>query len=133
LDIEGTAGHARNRAVTAQGFPTYAGAFLGNRSFYQGVSGQPALNHAIAGTSATTRISLRNIQLRDDGGNLLNNYSVVVADAESTDTGERIDWATTGRNFTWLPNDPGAFEAASTESAAKVATMGNACPAGYSP
>lgn len=132
LYVTGTGGAARSRYVLPREFPTWDGAFLGNNGFYSGVQGQPALYQASgADGSATTRVELKKIKLQHSGNTLDSGYSIVVADAESTDGGERIDWFTTGAGFRWLPNTPGADT--------KAGTMGNACqtyaptPTGSSP
>lgn len=116
---------AAGRVVAARAFPTYSGAFLGNRDFYTGVGGNPALYQLSSGGSKTTTITLSNVTLRSNGAKTTG-FSVVVADAESTDSGESIGWSRqNGSNFSWLPNVPGGT--------GKTATMGNACPQSYVP
>lgn len=111
---------AAGRVVAARAFPTYSGAFLGNRDFYTGVGGNPALYQISNGSSKTTTITLSNVTLRSNDVKTTG-FSVVVADAESTDSGESIVWSRqNGSNFSWLPNVPGGT--------GKTATMGNACP-----
>ncbi len=111
----------------AQSFPTYSAAFLGNtlngQPFYTGVSGKPAINNALDGAGNTAKITLNNIKLTRTVGGVttdVRNFSIVVADAESTDTNESITWTTTGQGFLWLPNKP--------PPTSKTAVMGNACP-----
>lgn len=112
-----TTGHnSAGKQVVAQKFPTWTGAFLGNGSFYTGVPGNPALYQT--GNGGQTSLKLRDIELKKDGI-LLRNYSVVVADAESTDSNERIEWSTTGAGFRWLSNNPSVN--------LKTGVMGNAC------
>lgn len=123
LTITGTGSDAAGRAVAAHTFPTWTDAFLGNGGFYTGVGGNPALYQASQGGRST--ITLSDIALLD-GQTRSNRFSVVVADAETTDSGESISWSRTGgTNFSWLPNTAGATD--------KTGTMGNACPQSFSP
>jgi hypothetical protein len=114
-------GTASGKAVTSESFPTYDQAFLGNRvneqRFYTGVTGSPALHQAKNGGSST--ITLNNILVQDPDGIVVSDYSIVVADAESTDSGEEISWSTTGAGFRWLPNSPPVTQ--------RSDVMGNAC------
>lgn len=120
-----SSGTAAGRAVTADAFPTYSGAFLGNPDFYTGVGGNPALYQISNGSSKTTTITLSDVTLRNNGVKTIG-FSVVVADAESTDSGESIVWSRqNGDNFSWLPNTPGGTT--------RIATMGNACPQSFAP
>lgn len=119
----------RSRHVEPVSFPTWGGAFLGNNGFYElpndiGLH-QPALYQRTGGSGrAVTEISLNDIELTRDGVPV-EGYSIVVADAESTDSNERIDWETSGSGFEWLPNEPGALNWSGT--------LGNACGDGRSP
>lgn len=122
LDVEG---QGRGRVVRAMPFPTWEsgdgsnGAFLGRHGFY--VLDQqyhPALYMVKnSGQSATTRVTLKDIQLTQ-GSKPVAHYSILVADAETTDRGEWISWTTDSEHgFKVLPNDP-----------TKPQTpMGNAC------
>lgn len=101
------------KETEAQSFPGYG--HLGSSDFYGGLAGKPALYQRNGGE---TTVKLKNIQLTKDGI-ALNDYSMVVADAESTDNGERIDWSTTGQGFTWLPNNP--------LPTTRADVLGNAC------
>lgn len=110
--------------VRAAKFPTWSGAFLGNtrngKSFYTGVDGYPALyQYGDAGTSVVT---LSNIKITRNS-QIVSGYSIVVADAESSDGNEYIKWTTTGTDFMILSNT-----AAGTT---QEAWMGNACGAGF--
>lgn len=120
---------AAGRAVSGWAFPTWPGAFLGNvrpnERFYTGVRGRPALYHLVNGGNKTTTITLSNVTLSSNGTNT-KGFSVVVADAESTDSGESIAWSQqNGSNFSWLPNIPGRTD--------KPGIMGNACPQRVAP
>lgn len=114
LDVKGK--NANGKQLGADFFPTYDKAFLGNHNFYTGVDGNPALYQLGQGGQST--LTLKSIELKKDGI-LLKDYSVVVADAESTDSGESIIWSTTGAGFKWLPNNP--------SGGSKEKVMGNAC------
>jgi len=120
IDVNWT-GNSNAARIAAESFPTYDGAFLGNRGFYTGVSGQPVLR-SVGQKGGQSTITLKNIQLLNAAGNAERDFSIVVADAESTDASERIDWSTTGEGFRWLPNTPNPSPPAS-----KTQVMGNAC------
>ena len=96
-------------AVKAVALPTYSAAFLGHLG-YTGVSGKPALYQTASGTTTATE---SNITLKDPGGNTVTDYSLVGADAESTDTGETIGW--TSAPGTLMSLEP----------------LGNACSGGF--
>ncbi|MCD7101127.1 DUF7927 domain-containing protein [Pseudoclavibacter sp. 13-3] len=127
-----------NGNVKSRGFPTYGDAFLGNTGanpftgatepFYTGVSGQPALYQTASGGLST--VSLNDIKLFNSQNQRVNDYAMVVADAESTDSGEHIDWTTTGAGFSWLPNRP---PVSGTTAEQKTKTMGNACSQSFTP
>ena len=114
LDANGN--NDQGKRIKADSFPTWSGAFLGNKNFYTGVPGRPAL-YQQDGRGDTT-LKLKNIELQKDGASL-RDFSVVVADAETTDSGEGIEWSTTGEGFKWLPNKP--------KPRSKADVMGNAC------
>jgi uncharacterized repeat protein (TIGR01451 family) len=101
--------HVSGGPVAAHVFPTYPGAFLGNRGFYTGVGGKPALYQTTSGT--TTTATLTNIAVTGPSGTIETGYAFVGADAETTDTGESI---------TWTSNTPFRL----------ISTLGNACNAG---
>ena len=94
--------------VKATTFPTYSGAYLGNRA-YTGVTGKPALYQTQSGT--TTTAALSGISVVESQGNPVTGYSFVGADAESTDTGESITWA-------------------SDQPLSLISNIGNACNSG---
>lgn len=119
LDVTG---EDRAKAIEARAFPTWEtgvrGAFLGRNGFYvldQNV--QPALYQVVNGAPpVTTTVRLHDIQMHLNG-RPIDQYSVVVADAETTDAMEQITWTTDSEHgFKLLAN--------SGESA-----MGNACEA----
>lgn len=134
LDISGrnnpgtTTLPARARHIESSSFPTWEGAFLGNNGFYElpdDSNAEPALyQQTDGGGQATTQVRLHDISLTRNGEQV-HDFSIVVADAESTDRNERIAWSTTGQGFEWLPNTPGAVT--------KQGTMGDACRQQISP
>lgn len=115
-------------------FPTYSAAYLGNSLYVVPAdirdSVRPALYQGPSSANGgTTKVVLSDIQVTQ-GSSPFSGYSVVVADAESTDGGESIAWTQTGgQGFRWLPNDPTAFAAATSNVARKSAAVGNACSA----
>ena len=83
----------------------------------------------------TTTAVLGSIQVTNKvTGTRTAGYSVVVADAESTDSSESIAWTQSGalgNGFLWLPNSPSTWSNTGTTTAAntarKTAGVGNAC------
>lgn len=126
ITTSNTSGSTNALAVTSTSFPTWGsdatatGAFLGRNGFYTGVQGKPALYQAVDAGGGVSTAELKNIKMTGPSGQEVRNYSIVVADAESTDAGERITWSTTGVGFRWLPNDP-------TLPLTQTKVMGNAC------
>lgn len=114
-------------------FPTYSASYLGNSLYVVPAdirdSVRPALYQGPSSANGgTTKVVLSAIQVTQ-GGSPFSGYSVVVADAESTDAGENIVWTQSGgQGFRWLPNDPAAFAAATSNGGRKTAAVGNACP-----
>jgi prepilin-type N-terminal cleavage/methylation domain-containing protein len=98
--------------------PTYTGAFFGNLvtvsgksyAFYTGIPGNPAIYERVKGNySNATNITFSNIKVVTGSNALATNWSIISADAESTDqigTGqsESITW-TTDTPLSVLPND----------------------------
>ena len=101
--------HVSGAPVRTTSFPTYPGAFLGNRGFYTGVGGSPALYQTMQGT--TTTATLDNIAVTGPGGAPETGYAFVGADAETTDANESI---------TWTANTPLNL----------ISSLGNACNSG---
>jgi uncharacterized repeat protein (TIGR01451 family) len=76
--------------AAAVALPTYPRAYLGNTSFYTGITGKPALYQTSNATVTTATLS--NITVLDSTNAAVAGYSFVGADAESTDAGESITW-----------------------------------------
>jgi uncharacterized repeat protein (TIGR01451 family) len=95
--------------VQPAALPTYSAAFLGQGG-YTGLTGDPALYQTESGTTTATET---NITLTDPHGNVVTDYSLVGADAESTDAGESIGWTSA----------PGPLTS--------LAPLGNACSGGF--
>ncbi len=119
--------------VRSYGFPTYSASYLGNSLYVVPAAIRGSVRPAIyQGPSSaggnTTTVVLSGIQVTQ-GGTAFSGYSVVVADAESTDAGESIAWSQSGgQGFRWLPNDSTAFASATNDAARRTAAVGNACP-----
>lgn len=84
------------RTFVATQVPIYSGANFGTTG-YTGITGNAALhaNYNLAGPGINT-LTLSNITVKTPGGNPVPNYTVVVADAETTNTGEVWSWNTNG-------------------------------------
>lgn len=91
--------------VNATALPTWGGAVLGNvingQHYYTGTSGKPALYQNQDGAiskenSIRDTVTLKNITVKDTkNGNaaVTSGYSLIMADAESTGTGEGFVWS----------------------------------------
>ncbi len=102
--------NAGYNGVAAVSFPTYPQAFLGNNNFYTVASTQhPALYQQNSGVGKTTTVSITNIEISDtNSGTPLTGWQLVTGDAETTDAGESMTWATSNPNtpLNLLPNTP---------------------------
>jgi prepilin-type N-terminal cleavage/methylation domain-containing protein len=76
-------------------------AYLGNNGFYQGIPGNPALYQTANG--GYTVVSFTNIKVTNAVGEPATGWSLITGDAESTDTGEWMNF-TTGLTWSVLPN-----------------------------
>jgi prepilin-type N-terminal cleavage/methylation domain-containing protein len=97
--------------------PTYSQAFLGNtiggQPFYTGVAGSPALYQRAGGTSV---ITFSDISVVSPLGVPATGWEAVSTDAESTDSGESINW-TSDADLNVIANG----------EAGQIQPMGNAC------
>jgi Tfp pilus assembly protein FimT len=77
-------------------------AYLGNNGFYTGIPGNPAL-YQLGSNGAYTVVTFTNIELTNAVGEPATGWTLVTGDAESTDSGEWINFTS---NLTWsiLPN-----------------------------
>jgi prepilin-type N-terminal cleavage/methylation domain-containing protein len=84
----------------AQGYNSEA--YLGNNGFYTGISGDPAL-YQLPNNGAYTVVTFTNIEVTNAVGEPATGWTLVTGDAESTDSGEWMNFTT---NNTWsvLPN-----------------------------
>jgi prepilin-type N-terminal cleavage/methylation domain-containing protein len=100
-------------AVKAASIPTYynpgssgynSEAFLGNNGFYTGIPGKPAIYQTAGGDSI---VKITNITVSNAVGQPATNWVLVTGDAESTDTGEWLEFSQTTPGLTWdiLPNN----------------------------
>ncbi|WP_166869266.1 hypothetical protein [Salinibacterium sp. ZJ70] len=128
LDVSAPAGSVAQH-VQSHVLPTYAGAYMGN-SFYTGTTGFPALYQrtdraAETAANRTTTITLKQIRMSSEG-TPVSGYSVVMADAESTDDGESIRFSHSNASaMRWLPNNSTAFSSATSNNARRQAAVGN--------
>jgi prepilin-type N-terminal cleavage/methylation domain-containing protein len=117
--------------------PTYTGAFFGNLvtvnsqsyAFYTGIPGNPVIYERLKGSYADlTNITFSNIKVVTGSNALATNWSIVSADAESTDQSgasagenESLTW-TTDTPLSVVPNDIPVLDGSNLTYAA-----GNAC------
>lgn len=93
IAMSNVSGAARNFIASAT--PTWAGTFFGNTN-YTGILGNVALQTNFVFAPGSNTITLSNIVVKDSDGNLVSNYTALVADAESTGSNEVWTWTTTG-------------------------------------
>lgn len=84
-----------SRDFIATTIPTYGGAPFGNLA-YTGILGNPALYSTFAFAPGINGVTMSNIVVKDSLGNPVPNYTAIVADAESTNSGESWTWNTDG-------------------------------------
>jgi prepilin-type N-terminal cleavage/methylation domain-containing protein len=117
--------------------PTYTGAFFGNLvsvngqsyAFYTGIPGNPALYERLKGNYADlTNITFSNIKVVTGSNALATNWSIISADAESTDQSgstagqyESLTW-TTDTPLSVVPNDIPVLDGTN-----QIHAAGNAC------
>lgn len=113
-----------NREIYSAAFPTYAQAYLGNNSNYSGVSGRPAILTTDGDLSAgNTTITQSNITMTDSAGRAVTGWSLVGADAESTDgdgPSREFDQWNSSAPIRSLTNQPDGSNG-----------LGNACAGGF--
>jgi prepilin-type N-terminal cleavage/methylation domain-containing protein len=137
--------------VAPYALPTWTDGFLGNSingvPFYSDIPGDPALYQSCEGDSSTcvvngvsvpntwggvTTISISNITVVAPNGNPATGWEFVSADAESTDSGESIQW-TTGPASSTNPTPPPLYLIPNGEGATidpPGDPIGNACNSG---
>ena len=117
--------------------PTYSGAFFGNLvtvsgksyAFYTGIPGNPAIYERVKGNYADlTNITFSNIKVVTGSNALATNWSIISADAESTDQSgsaagqyEGLTW-TADTPLSVVPNDIPVLDGTN-----EVYPAGNAC------
>jgi hypothetical protein len=84
-------------ALTPVASPSWSGAAIGNTAM-TGIAGAPVLYQTGAGTStATTTVTISSVTLSPPAGaSGVTNYMMVLADGESTNTGETLSFVTNG-------------------------------------
>ncbi len=97
---QNVSGAARN--FTAVPVPTFNGTALFGSAGYTGILGNVALETNFVFAPGTNGVTISNIVVTDPIGNPVPNYTVVVADAESTGTNESWIWQTTGGGWTFF-------------------------------
>lgn len=98
FDITGQNPSGAARTISAVSTPTWSGTFFGT-SNYNGILGNVALQTDKVFAPGTNGVTLSNIVVKDPSGNLVPNYTVLVADAESTGLTESWIWNTNGGNW----------------------------------
>ena len=113
LTLTLTRGGASTALFTAAQVPTFGGAAIGN----DGYTGFGAANVALYPDAAVmigsnVSFQLSNIVLTNPAGNPVSKFEVVIADAESMDTGDgggsNLTFVTTGGNWTLVERVPAA-------------------------
>ena len=79
--------------------PIYPVTFFGGTQ-YTGIAGSPALYSQNLFAAHSLTLTISNIVVKDGSGNPILNYTAILADAESTNTGESWSWTTNGTPWT---------------------------------
>lgn len=85
----------QSRSFVGQAVPTFPGAEFGVAG-YTGIAGNAAFNSVLQQNSGVSTLTISNIVVKDSLGNPIPQYTVVLADAERTNTGEQWQWVTNG-------------------------------------
>lgn len=99
LNVSGPA----NPVINAIAAPSWTGSAVGNTAFI-GIPGKPILYTANAGISIVTLSAIKLIP--PPGAPAISSYSIVAADAESTDNAEGLQFLTNGGNWAVLDQVP---------------------------
>ncbi len=107
ISLAPVSGVARNFVAT--GVPTYAGAFFGNAG-YTDITGNAALDSVLVPEAGVSTVTISNITVTNPDVGPVNNYTVVLADAETTNLNEQWTWNSNGGVWQQLaalgPNPP---------------------------
>lgn len=116
------------RPVRPVPLPTFSAAYLGNNGDYTGVGGEPALytDGATGSDPADETLTQSDITMTDSAGNVVSGWSLVGADAESTDPSPTGD--DTREALTWNSSNP---ITSLTTTADGGTGLGNACGGGF--
>ena len=123
LSLAFTSGQPRTFVATTA---PVGGSFFGNAG-YTGIPGNVVLysNFNLAGPGVNT-FTISNISVRDSLGNPIPNYTVILADSETTNTGESWVWQTNGsawQLFATLGNNPPVLTGIGTQTVAIAGTQ----------
>ncbi len=121
-------GTSTGNAINAVAAPAWSGAATGNSSFL-GIPGRPILYTTAGGT---VNLTLSNIKVTPPNGVVsTGQYKLVVADAESTNSGESLTFVTNGGTWTLVDQVPPTTGATyPTTSGVGTATFGETGVAG---
>lgn len=106
FDIESNV--ASQRAFISTQPPTFGGAAFGNAG-YTGILGNVVLQTSFVFAPTTAILNITNIVVKDSDGNVVPNYTMVVADTESTNVAESWVFNTNGGNWNLLASLGGSF------------------------
>lgn len=109
----------QTRSFVAETTPTFPGAEFGV-SGYTGIVGNVALNSVLQALPGVSLITINNIIVKDALGNVIPEYTVILADAERTNTGEQWQWNTNGgtwKQLAQLGGNPPTLTGLNTQTA----------------
>lgn len=122
LSMTLTSGQARPFVTTT--LPTYPGAFFGTM-IYTGIGGNVAIYNNEAALPAVSTFTISNITLTNPDTTPVNNYSVVIADTESTGPTEGFQLVTNGDGWSLLEGQaPPLLAGLGTSTATITGTLG---------
>ena len=110
--------------VTATAAPAWTGAAIGNTSFLS-IPGKPIMY--TTNNASTVTLTLSGMSITPPAGALAGSYMFIVADGESSNTGESLTYATNGGNWQLLdlvPPISGAIYPTYTSSGSSVGVTG---------
>lgn len=88
-----TQGPGGFRSIAATRMPTWSGTIMGS-AYYQNTPGQPALyqDNGTNGPGVNTIVTLDDLTMRGSNGSVSTDYSMIMADAESTNGNEGLQF-----------------------------------------
>ncbi|MGX8850335.1 DUF7507 domain-containing protein [Amedibacillus sp. YH-ame10] len=124
FDLTLTAISGQSRAFVATPVPTFPGAEFGVAG-YTGIAGNATFDSVLQALPGVSTLTVSNIVVKDSLGNPIPQYTLILADAERTNTNEQWQWNTNGgtwKQLAQLGGNPPALTGLNTQTAVITGT-----------